>query len=581
MVEKFYEEELFYLYDSGKEFAKAHPDRAQFLNIDAVGDRDPYVERLFEGFAFLAARVREKLDDSFPELTEGLINLLWPHFQKEIPSLTIVEFKPRIGHLQETRILPKGSELISNPVGPDVVSCRFITTQDVILNPIRLTGIDKSVDTKGKGTLKFNFGLDGGAKWKNLDTSILQMYIHAEIPTALALCELLTRHVVSAKVSLDNDRAVFELDPENVISQGGFSPDESLLPDDSRSFRGYALLLEYFVYPEKFLFVIFHGLENAPLLDPSPSTFSITLTFDCDFPSGKPFGQDNFRLSCAPAVNLFLQDTEPIVNTGRTTEYIVKADSNCLSTVVHSIISVVGIDRKTGKRSEYEPFHSFRCIGKPNNRTYIPHYRQGVNNKRELYITIGGKQVEEGVLRNENISIEAWCTNGVLPREELREGSISKQSRDIPEFLMFTNITRPTLPCLPPPDKDYLWVFLSHLGATYNSFSSPDSLKSFIKLYDWSNSEGRSRRIEAICDVSIEPAESLIQGNIVRGIEFSISVQEAEFADTGDLYLFGEVLRAFFSLFFSINSFLELVIIARPSGKQIRLNSLKGKKWPI
>ena len=86
MIEKYYEEELRYLYDSGKEFARAHPDRAQFLNIDAVGDRDPYVERLFEGFAFLAGRIREKLDDSFPELTEGLINLLWPHFSHVIPS---------------------------------------------------------------------------------------------------------------------------------------------------------------------------------------------------------------------------------------------------------------------------------------------------------------------------------------------------------------------------------------------------------------------------------------------------------------------------------------------------------------
>ena len=63
MIEKYYEDELRYLYESGREFAKAHPDRAQFLDIDAVGDRDPYVERLFEGFAFLARRIREKLDD--------------------------------------------------------------------------------------------------------------------------------------------------------------------------------------------------------------------------------------------------------------------------------------------------------------------------------------------------------------------------------------------------------------------------------------------------------------------------------------------------------------------------------------
>ena len=159
MIEKYYEEELRYLYESGKEFAKAYPDRAQFLNIDAVGDRDPYVERLFEGFAFLAARIREKIDDSFPELTESLINLMWPNFLKEIPAVAIVQFAPRAGLLQETRVLPRGSEVLSNPVGPEHAICRFTTTADVRLAPVTLDSIEKSVDTKGKASLAFHFQL--------------------------------------------------------------------------------------------------------------------------------------------------------------------------------------------------------------------------------------------------------------------------------------------------------------------------------------------------------------------------------------------------------------------------------------
>ena len=126
MIEKYYEEELRYLYESGREFANAHPDRAQFLNIDSVGDRDPYVERLFEGFAFLAARIREKIDDSFPQLTEGIINLLWPQLLQELPATAIVQLSPRTGLLQETKTLPRGSEVLSNPVGPDSIACRFI-----------------------------------------------------------------------------------------------------------------------------------------------------------------------------------------------------------------------------------------------------------------------------------------------------------------------------------------------------------------------------------------------------------------------------------------------------------------------
>lgn len=60
---RYYEAEMRYLREAGKEFSRAHPDRAAMLNLDKTGARDPYVERLFEGFAFLMGRLREKLDE--------------------------------------------------------------------------------------------------------------------------------------------------------------------------------------------------------------------------------------------------------------------------------------------------------------------------------------------------------------------------------------------------------------------------------------------------------------------------------------------------------------------------------------
>ena len=59
---RYYEAEMRYLREAGREFAHAHPDRAAMLNLDKSGARDPYVERLFEGFAFLMGRLREKLE---------------------------------------------------------------------------------------------------------------------------------------------------------------------------------------------------------------------------------------------------------------------------------------------------------------------------------------------------------------------------------------------------------------------------------------------------------------------------------------------------------------------------------------
>jgi len=126
-----------------------------------------------------------------------------------------------------------------------------------------------------------------------------------------------------------------------------------------------------------------------------------------------------------------------------------------------------------------------------------------------------------------------------------------------------------------------LWVFLSHLSSTFTSLSSPATLKPLLRLYDWSGSEGRGRKIESITEVSSKPIERIVNGSSIRGVEFTISMLEANFLDTGDARLFGEVLKEFLAQYVSVNTFLELVVVLKPSGAAIRWNSLKGKRWPI
>lgn len=113
---RYYEAEMRYLRDAGREFADAFPDRARELGLDRGGERDPHVERLLEGFAFLMGRLRHKLDDELPELTEGLVSMLWPHYLRMIPSLSILELTPDMGALQKHETLGAGLEVTSGPI---------------------------------------------------------------------------------------------------------------------------------------------------------------------------------------------------------------------------------------------------------------------------------------------------------------------------------------------------------------------------------------------------------------------------------------------------------------------------------
>jgi type VI secretion system protein ImpG len=583
MIEKYYEEELRYLYESGKEFAKAHPDRAQFLNIDSVGDRDPYVERLFEGFAFLAGRIREKLDDSFPQLTEGIINLLWPQLLYEIPSTAIVQFSPRTGLLQESKILPRGSEVLSNPVGPESKVCRFISTQDVEINPLTLTGVNRETDTKGNEILSFHFKLDSGIAWSSCSIKKIRVHLHAEFPTALMLHENLTTSVTKAQLSINDNQYTLDLDPDSSITPAGLDPDTTLLPNDKRAFRGYSLLREYFVYPEKFLFFDLNGFDSIPFLDPEPETLTYTVTLSKLFTNDKPFSSENFRLYCTPIINLSLQEAEPVAKTGFKSEYRIIADASAPQSVrVHHIVSVTGIDRVTGERYEYEPLYTFKNINSSEQRTFSTRFAQSASGDRQMFLITGGNQIDSSnAIKEENLSIIAWCSNGEIPRDYIKEGDINRPGKGFPDYIRITNITRPTLPCLPPDNQNYLWMFQSHLSSTWASLASADSLKNFLKIYDWSGQEGRTRRIEAITEVESSPSEMIMNGCTIRGVIITITIKESEFKDSGDIHLFGQILSEFLAQFVSINSFLELVFTIKPSGKTMKWNPAKGKRCLI
>ena len=87
----YYERELTFIRQMGADFAEKYPKIASRLVLEANQCEDPHVERLLEAFAFLAARVHLKIDDQFPEITEALLSIVYPHFIRPIPSMTIVE----------------------------------------------------------------------------------------------------------------------------------------------------------------------------------------------------------------------------------------------------------------------------------------------------------------------------------------------------------------------------------------------------------------------------------------------------------------------------------------------------------
>lgn len=259
----YFDAEMRYLREAGKEFAEAFPDRAAQLSLDKPGAQDPYVERLFEGFAFLMGRLREKLDDDLPELTEGLVGLLWPHYLRTIPSLSVIELEPELDQMKDRELIGKGVEVLSQPIGPQRTRCRYTTTQNLTLQPLALTSLQLDHEPDGRSLLRFRFARGAMMHWSQIDLSRLPLYLNADAPLAGALHQALTLNTQAMYVRLPKQLDRQPLDGH--FAPKGFADEDRLWPKGDSAFSGYQLLLEYFTFREKFMFVTLCGLEQLDI----------------------------------------------------------------------------------------------------------------------------------------------------------------------------------------------------------------------------------------------------------------------------------------------------------------------------
>lgn len=282
---RYFDAEMRYLREAAKEFAQTHPDRAAMLDLDKAGTPDPYVERLFEGFAFSMGRLREKIDDDLPELTEGLVSMLWPHYLRTIPSLSVVALTPALHAMKMAEVVPAGLEVYSRPVGPKNTVCRYRTTQDVMLNPLSVSAVTMTTEPDGRSLLRMRMACSSQADWSHADLSRLSLYLGADAPVSSQLHLMLTKRQAALYMRLPGQTDRIRLD--GYFSPGGFSEEDGLWPKGDTAFSGYQLLLEYFTFRDKFMFVHFNGLDG---ITPPAGTeyFDIEVVFSTPWPSDLP-----------------------------------------------------------------------------------------------------------------------------------------------------------------------------------------------------------------------------------------------------------------------------------------------------
>lgn len=571
MLNRYYEDELAKLKDLAVEFARANPALAPMLSGRST---DPDVERLLEGVAFLTGMARQKLSDEFPEFIQELSTLLFPHYLRPVPATTLVVFERR-GALAETAHVPAGAELASVPI--DGTTCIFRTAQPVDVHPLTLASRLLSGDGRTP-TIELDFTLQGVdlSRWQ---TSSMRLFLSGGYAEASKLLMLLATEVASIKLGGGSGANAWSMElGTQALQPAGF--DTELIPYPSHAFPGYRSLQEFFVQPEKFLFVDLSGLDR--LAGRTGTSFTVSIALRRVPAWLGELGEDTFALNVTPVINLFSYHADPITLDHRHSDYRVMPEGgNKQHYQIHSVNKVSSYRQGIAQQREYRPFGVLGHIGESSfgdaygygdleeNRGRAPSaqddlvYRtslrpSAIGNDSELYLSFA--YPPEAIPQTETLSIQLTCTNRFLP-ESLRYGDISEPTGSSPERLSFRNI-RPLTPVVNPPIGESLrWRMLGHVALNFLSLADAANLRALLSLYVFSERQEQGheaanrRRIAGIKELSVTREIRMFGRSTLRGQHIRMRCQLDHFAGIGDMYVFGSVIDRFLGAYTAINSY--------------------------
>jgi len=609
---KYYEQELQFTREMGKEFAQRYPKVAERLDLDSFECADPYVERLLEGFAFLSARIQLKLDAEFPKFTQHLLETVYPHYLSPIPSMTIMQFVPDLdgGVSEQGFPLPKGTQLRGELAKQTQTRCKYRTAHAIQLWPIRISAADYLPMAEANYYAQQQDSIRSGIKLRLKTAAEMPFQMLAELDnlvfyidgggeTPSRIYELLFAQTESILIQPASGKFkpawTRTLSPD-CIQTVGFDTEQALLPYTDRSFQGYRLFQEYFNFPQRYLFFDLQQLKPSIQRCEQDELEIIFLFKEENKLLQGALSKNNFALHCTPAINLFSKRANRIHLSHRSPEHHVIAErTKPLDYEVYSIDEVMGFDKNLRETQQFRPFYA--CEGDDSADGHQAYYslrrepRLHSSNRQansdyigtEVFISLVDAQASPYRADLKQLGIQLTCSNRNLPqqtRSTKRKTRFTMQ--DSAPVDQVRTLVSPSSPKPPHPEGEAAWRLISHLSLNYLSLLDDDkqkgaaALRQLLSLYSHNTSADMRKQVNGILSVQSRQIVRRIPGggpiSFGRGIEIILRCKDSAFEGSG-VFLLGSILEQFFCHYVSLNSFTQTVL------KTVERGVIK--RWPI
>jgi len=354
------------------------------------------------------------------------------------------------------------------------------------------------------------------------------------------------------------------------------------LPYPPNSAIGYRLLTEFFVFPEKFMFIDIELQGRLP--QDAQNRLDLYFYFNsADIELEHNVSAESFALGCTPMVNLFTHKADPIKVDQTQMEYLVVPDARRpIGFEVYSVEKVTATT-SSGDTSEYLPFYG------------MTHKEQ--NDDRRAYWYCQRRPAKMGIYERDegtdmHLTLVDLNFNPNLPYDRTLVVNTICCNRDLPSKLPFT-LDHPRLQCVngappcsrircltqpsgtirPPLKNRARWRLISHLNLNILSISgqgnSTEAFKEILRLYDFKETSVTRGVIESVQSVRTKSISAPLsidgRATLCRGFEIEIELDERLLSGSSS-FLFATVLEHFFALYCPINSFTRTLV--RAKGKE-------------
>ena len=593
---EYYEEELTHIRALAAEFADMHPSIARNLSLDTVPCPDPYVERLLDGVAYLAARTRQKVDAESARFSRSVLENFYPDLVCPAPAIGMALLKPgqQVQTMAAGHLVKRGTRLVSS-IRPGISTrCVYTTAQDVMLWPLAIASVtyiqDRSAlaaagiapvgGQSGAAALSIVFGRTGKGKLSDLSLDRLDLYFAEKSKAPLLFDTLFGVCSAAGARPQGRDNPLSALgEPEMV----GISDDEALLPRTRETFEGYRLLREYFVAPERFHYVRVKGLQTV--VRRCDAGLELVFVLRRPVPELANIAATDFELFATPIINLFERGCNVIELDQRRTRQVLHADRTRPSDFeIHRAIRVEDADAG-GPDAEIPSLFSLGQ-NRANGWVYFTERRTRRPNEDELrqgqtrtsyvgddvFVTLS-RPAHSKARPLKRIEVTALCTNRDLPILD-DTPSLSLESGDPVETIRLLGAVRPPVPSIPATlpagavdatrADELAWRLVAQLSLNFLSLAEEgrgvDPLHALLDLYAQRGDPGLSRHVRAIARIeSRSVIERLpIPGPMcfARGTEVALHIDQSVLAGHSALLLSG-LLSKLFARYASINAFVR------------------------